>query len=184
MYAVKDFAIFPEHFARGLAQPLPKTDWMEKSSKEVQEYGRQVDKLDSPNEVEMTPREEIKHRAFMMGIASGDMPNVDLIWSLQKVEGFQDCFGQGLHCKTKHCKWRSRCIALDFYADTPLPIARAAASPGVRRAEAVPARIVPFASRRPAAQNLRRRAAYNENEKENVNPSASAGAQPMTVSES
>lgn len=71
----------------------------------------------------MVSAEQIKHRAMMMAIATGDMPNVELIWAVQRREGSLACFGRGDGCKNRSCKWRLQCIALDFYGDTKLPIA-------------------------------------------------------------
>ena len=75
----------------------------------------------------MVPRESIKHRAVMMGVATGDMPDVDVIWATQRLEGEKECFGQAIGCSDKGCKWRRHCAALDFYADVRLPVVAAAA---------------------------------------------------------
>ena len=55
-----------------------------------------------------------------MGIATGQMPNVDLIWSVQQAEGRRMCFGQALNCQDRTCRWRGECVALDFFAEIPL----------------------------------------------------------------
>lgn len=60
----------------------------------------------------------------MMGVKTGDMPEVDLIWAIQHNEGSEMCFGQGYQCKNRDCRWRDQCIALDFYDDMRLPIAQ------------------------------------------------------------
>jgi len=78
----------------------------------------------------MVSRACIKHRAVMMGIATGDMPEVALIWAVQRREGSNECFGQGLGCKKKECSWRRACVALDFYADVRLPIGQGTACRG------------------------------------------------------
>ncbi|MCP4711048.1 MAG: hypothetical protein GY869_20710 [Planctomycetes bacterium] len=67
----------------------------------------------------ITP-EAVKFRAVKMGIATGGMPNVSLIWACQKAEGQKACFGQGLTCSNQDCRWRGECRSLDFFADTPI----------------------------------------------------------------
>jgi len=70
----------------------------------------------------VVPPEGIKNRALMMGITTGDMPDVDFIWSVQKSEGKDVCFGQGLNCLSKNCHWYKKCRALDFFADVSFPV--------------------------------------------------------------
>lgn len=70
----------------------------------------------------MDVREDVRYRAMMMGIATGNMPNVDLIWAVQRSEGFKSCFGQTERCGHRECHWRKECLALDFYRNVPLPI--------------------------------------------------------------
>ncbi|MFC1782080.1 hypothetical protein ACFL02_00675 [Planctomycetota bacterium] len=72
----------------------------------------------------MTSKKEIKNRALMMGIKTGDMPEIDLIWSIQQAEGNKLCFGQGSNCQNHGCRWRPRCIALDSFAEEHLILAR------------------------------------------------------------
>ena len=55
-----------------------------------------------------------------MGIATGDMPDVEFIWSVQRSEGSRECFGQGLGCQERGCSWRAKCMALDFFAEISL----------------------------------------------------------------
>jgi hypothetical protein len=55
-----------------------------------------------------------------MGIATGDMPEVDFIWTVQKAEGNQSCFGQSPGCLSLNCRWRHNCVALDFYEENAL----------------------------------------------------------------
>ena len=74
-------------------------------------------------EAEMIAKEEIRHRALMMGISTGDMPSVDLIWNIQQDEHNQACFGDGQGCLQRKCRWRRYCRALDFFADVSLPLA-------------------------------------------------------------
>lgn len=61
-------------------------------------------------------KEEVKFRAMKMGIATGDMPDVEFIWSVQRSEGSRECFGQGFGCQERGCCWRAKCMALDFFA--------------------------------------------------------------------
>jgi len=68
----------------------------------------------------MISPEAVKFRAVKMGIATGGMPNVDLIWARQKSEGQGVCFGQGRTCLKQQCRWRCECRALDFFAKTPI----------------------------------------------------------------
>ena len=72
----------------------------------------------------MFSTEQIKHRAMMMGILTGEMPDVQFIWSVQTAEGSNPCFGQGQDCKQVDCRWRRKCRALDFYQDATLPTSR------------------------------------------------------------
>lgn len=71
----------------------------------------------------MLTKQDIQYRAMMMGIKTGEMPDPKMIWALQRAEGYHECFGHGLGCPNRHCRWRQQCLALDFYADEPLPIA-------------------------------------------------------------
>lgn len=57
-----------------------------------------------------------------MGVATGDMPDVDFVWSVQRAECVDECFGNGLTCQNKICCWRKNCKALDFFADSPAPV--------------------------------------------------------------
>lgn len=66
----------------------------------------------------MVPTKTVKHRAVLMGIKTGDMPEVDFIWSAQKGLGHDACFGQGSECQDHTCRWRSQCCSLDKFADS------------------------------------------------------------------
>ena len=68
----------------------------------------------------MISPEAVKFRAVKMGIATGEMPNVDLIWARQKLDDQDVCFGQGLTCSNQQCRWRGECRALDIFADMPI----------------------------------------------------------------
>ena len=65
----------------------------------------------------MVSREWIKNQAVVMGIETGDMPEVDYIWKMQREEGIETCFGQGLGCVKTACHWRSSCQALSYYIE-------------------------------------------------------------------
>ena len=65
--------------------------------------------------------DKTRNCALVMGILTGDMPNVDLIWASQTAEGHLRCFGQGLNCQEVTCPWRSQCLPLDGYTDADLP---------------------------------------------------------------
>ena len=67
--------------------------------------------------MEMPTRETVKYRAVMMGIETGDMPEVELIWATQFAEGCVECFGRGRTCRNVQCQWRHYCLALEIYAD-------------------------------------------------------------------
>lgn len=58
----------------------------------------------------------IRERALRMAIATGEMPEVDFIWTVQRAEGNQACFGHSAGCSTSHCRWRNHCVALNAYA--------------------------------------------------------------------
>jgi hypothetical protein len=68
----------------------------------------------------MITREIIRDQALRMGIATGDMPEVDFIWTAQKAEGNQPCFGQSTGCLSLNCRWRDHCVALDSYTENVL----------------------------------------------------------------
>ena len=69
------------------------------------------------SEREVLSGESIKHRAIMMGICTGSMPEVEFIWSVQESEGMKPCFGQGRDCQKADCNWRNQCQTLEFYAN-------------------------------------------------------------------
>ncbi len=54
---------------------------------------------------------EIKTRAEGMGINPGKMKKVELIQTIQKVEGNTPCFGtNGKNCGQDNCLWRDDCL--------------------------------------------------------------------------
>ncbi len=63
----------------------------------------------------MVTRDIIRDQALRMGIATGEMPEVDFIWTVQKAEGNQPCFGQSVGCSSLNCRWRDSCVTLDSY---------------------------------------------------------------------
>lgn len=66
----------------------------------------------------MASRDVIKYRAVKMGIATGCMPNVELIWAVQRSEGITVCFGQGQNCSKDNCRWRDECLELENYVES------------------------------------------------------------------
>ena len=77
----------------------------------------------------MVSAESVKYRAMVMGVCTGDMPDVSLIWSIQLRDGTRRCFGQGFGCQNSRCRFRQQCLALDFFADVRLPLSRSAGAP-------------------------------------------------------
>ena len=55
-----------------------------------------------------------------MGVATGDMPDVEFIWSVQRALGGPICFGQGANCSKRQCRWWQQCQNLKLFADVPL----------------------------------------------------------------
>lgn len=84
-------------------------------------YGGAVDIDTSEQQREIVSKEEIKHRSLIMGIRTGDMPDVELIWEIQRDENHEECFGQGARCSQRNCRWRRYCTALHFFAETTSP---------------------------------------------------------------
>ncbi len=68
----------------------------------------------------MIPADVVKYRALKMAVATGMMPEVEFIWSVQRAEGEAMCFGQGLGCGRLDCRWRSWCMGLEEYAGVAL----------------------------------------------------------------
>jgi hypothetical protein len=71
-------------------------------------------------EKKLLSKQEIRHRAVKMGITTGNMPSVDLIWNIQNIDNHAECFGKGEGCPNQDCQWRSKCLALDLYSQTSL----------------------------------------------------------------
>ena len=70
----------------------------------------------------MLSMDDVKHRAILMGICTGQMPDVEFIWSVQRVEGGAACFGQGRGCCNRGCIWRRKCLPLSYFAEVALPV--------------------------------------------------------------
>ena len=70
----------------------------------------------------MLSMDDIKHRAILMGICTGQMPDVEFIWSVQRAEGNKSCFGQGRGCRNRECIWRQKCLPLSYFAEVALPV--------------------------------------------------------------
>ena len=55
-------------------------------------------------------KRDVRNRAVVMAIRTGDVPDVDLIWSIQEHEGHTACFGQRGYCyERKACRWGAAC---------------------------------------------------------------------------
>lgn len=65
--------------------------------------------------------QKARHCALMMGVLTGDMPDVDLIWASQDDDQHRRCFGQGANCDEFNCPWRDQCTSLETFADADLP---------------------------------------------------------------
>ncbi len=59
--------------------------------------------------------DEIRQKAVNLGIEPGEMKKAELIWAVQKAEGFTACFGSGKKdCPYTDCCFRSECIEGGF----------------------------------------------------------------------
>ena len=107
----------------------------------------------------MISQEAIKHRALMMALATGNMPEVGFIWKVQHAEGRQACFGQGAECIQEGCRWRTCCVTLEHCEDLRLPIApmwrrqRPVGTPATARKETI---VQSFVGQRSAPAGARR----------------------------
>lgn len=56
--------------------------------------------------------QEIKDMAVKMGIKPGRMKKLDLVRTIQRHEGNNDCFGASRigHCNEMICLWRADCV--------------------------------------------------------------------------
>ncbi|MBU0500567.1 MAG: SAP domain-containing protein [Gammaproteobacteria bacterium] len=56
--------------------------------------------------------QEIKDIALGMGLKPGRMKKLDLVRSIQRHEGHNDCFGTNrvAHCNEMTCLWRADCL--------------------------------------------------------------------------
>lgn len=63
-----------------------------------------------------------RDRAVRRAIQTGEMPNLDLIHTMQKAEGCQPCFGRTESpCAETICRWHEQCMALSAFSPTALP---------------------------------------------------------------
>lgn len=87
-------------------------------------------------ETELDKR-DVKHRATLMAIQTGNMPDVELIWSVQRFEGHDECFGQRGYCwRRKDCHWGGACGQLAEVEDNRLtdePVVQSEATAEVAR---------------------------------------------------
>ena len=57
----------------------------------------------------MISKREIKDHAIRMGIATGNMPNMELLWMRQSDDGESECFGRVPDCMKPGCSWQHPC---------------------------------------------------------------------------
>jgi hypothetical protein len=57
----------------------------------------------------MISKREIKSHAAQMGIATGTMPNMELLWMKQCDDGESECFGRVPDCMKPDCPWQHPC---------------------------------------------------------------------------
>ena len=57
----------------------------------------------------MISKREIKSHAIRMGIATGNMPNMELLWMKQWDDGGSECFGRVPDCMKPDCPWQHPC---------------------------------------------------------------------------
>ena len=57
----------------------------------------------------MISKREIKSHATRMGIATGNMPNMELLWMKQWDDGGSECFGRVPDCMKPDCPWQHPC---------------------------------------------------------------------------
>ncbi|MBI5763046.1 MAG: hypothetical protein HZA51_05930 [Planctomycetes bacterium] len=50
-----------------------------------------------------------REKAVRLGVRTGWMPNVDLIWRWQAHEGYRSCFGEFQTGCNPDCRWRKDC---------------------------------------------------------------------------
>lgn len=54
-----------------------------------------------------------RDKAVYYAIETGKMPNIHLIHTIQKTEGYEQCFGRATSaCPHSHCRWHHECMAL------------------------------------------------------------------------
>ncbi len=65
-----------------------------------------------------------RDRAVRRAIETGEMPNLDLIHTMQRAEGNQPCFGRADGaCRQHVCRWHGECAALEAYRPQARPAA-------------------------------------------------------------
>lgn len=56
---------------------------------------------------------EIRRKARQVGVAPKKMKKLELVRTIQKREGFPDCYGRSAgHCTNEACCFRSDCIRI------------------------------------------------------------------------
>lgn len=63
-----------------------------------------------------------RNRAVCRAIETGEMPNFDLIHTMQKADGYQPCFGRTEEfCHETVCRWHGDCMALTNFGSQARP---------------------------------------------------------------
>ncbi|MBN2563563.1 MAG: hypothetical protein JXQ75_21805 [Phycisphaerae bacterium] len=63
-----------------------------------------------------------RDRAVHRAIETGEMPNFDLIHTMQKADGYKPCFGRATEfCQQVTCRWHAQCMALATFQPKASP---------------------------------------------------------------
>ncbi|MBN1845312.1 MAG: hypothetical protein JW810_06480 [Sedimentisphaerales bacterium] len=68
----------------------------------------------------MLSKDLVKYHAVKMAIATGLMPEIDFIWSIQRSRGEKECFGRRMNCPEASCRWHELCRHVHNFAAIPL----------------------------------------------------------------
>ena len=63
-------------------------------------------------EKQLKSKREATNQAVNLGIRTGDMPNISLIWAFQQSEEQEQCFGRIENCNGSNCRWHNQCKRL------------------------------------------------------------------------
>lgn len=72
----------------------------------------------------MRSKQEIKYRAIQMGIATGTMPDLELMWWIQRDDQHVECFGRISGCSEADCPLRYPCRHFMSFTETKNPDVR------------------------------------------------------------